>query len=134
MMAGRAAETMLGAMFVHGGWCTLQDPEPRVRAAGPLLARLRRTAPFLPGDQVLVTVNAAVHVAAGASLATGVLRRPAAAALALSLIPTTVAGHAFWEASDPAVRERELIQFGKNLAVLGGLLLAAEYPGDPDRQ
>ena len=33
--------------------------------------------------------------------------------------------HAFWKEQDPEVRERQKVQFLKNLGLLGGLLLAA---------
>ena len=69
--------------------------------------------------------NAAVQLAAGTLLALGRLPRLSALALAGSLAPTTAAGHPFWTVEDPAKRAQQRIQFNKNLAVLGGLLLAA---------
>jgi putative oxidoreductase len=129
--AGRA---LLAGVFVHGGWCTLREPAPRVHAAGPLLTWLREQIPGLPPDQAVVKANAAVHVTAGLLLAAGVFDRPAAAVLALSLIPTTAAGHPFWAISDPAQRDGEIIQFGKNLGIFGGLLLlACRRPGTGPR-
>ena len=44
-------------------------------------------------------------------------------ALIASLVPTTVAGHAFWEQEDPAARANHQIHFLKNLGVVGGLLM-----------
>jgi uncharacterized membrane protein YphA (DoxX/SURF4 family) len=120
-----AGRILLAGVFVHGGWCTLADPAPRMHAAGPLLAWLRKQIPGLPSDQAVVRANAAVHVTAGLLLAAGAFDRPAAALLAASLIPTTAAGHPFWAVSDPARRDSEIIQFTKNLGVLGGLLLLA---------
>ena len=38
------------------------------------------------------------------------------------MIPTTAAGHAFWEA-EGAERKAQEIQFLKNAALVGGLLL-----------
>ena len=58
-------------------------------------------------------------------LATGRFTRPAALVLAGTLIPTTAAGHAFWNNDDPAARNNNQIHFLKNLGLLGGLLLAA---------
>jgi putative oxidoreductase len=119
-LTGRA---LVAGVFVHSGWCTLRDPGSRVEAAGPLLARLRKHLPFLPGDETLVRANAMVHVGAGLLLAAGVFQRAAARLLALSLVPTTIAGHPFWEASDPARRDDELIQAVQNLGLLGALAL-----------
>ena len=49
----------------------------------------------------------------------------ASTVLAASLVPTTAAGHRFWEESDPDVRAQQQLQFVKNVSMLGGLLLAA---------
>jgi len=68
--------------------------------------------------------NAAVQVAAGALLALGKAPRLSALALAGSLIPTTLAGHSYWQIEDPATRKMQRIQFHKNLAMIGGLLFA----------
>jgi len=40
------------------------------------------------------------------------------------MVPTTVAGHAYWSHEDPAARAQHRIQFHKNLAMIGGLLFA----------
>jgi len=65
---------------------------------------------------------AAVQVVAGALLTTGRVPRTAALALAASLLPTTLAGHPFWEEEDPGQRAAQRIHFGKNTAIMGGLL------------
>jgi putative oxidoreductase len=119
-IAGRAA---IAAVFIHGGGCTLQDLEPRVQAAAPLLGRLRKRLRFLPGDKALVRATATVHVAAGLLLATGAFQRTASGVLFLSLVPTTIAGHPFWEISDPRQREMEMIQAIKNVGLGGALLV-----------
>jgi uncharacterized membrane protein YphA (DoxX/SURF4 family) len=72
-----------------------------------------------------VRINAAVQLGAGAMLAWGKLPRVSAAVLAGSLVPTTLAGHSFWEEQDPQARNTQRIQFFKNVSMLGGLLLAA---------
>jgi putative oxidoreductase len=117
---GRA---LVATAFVQGGIATLTDPAPRVEAAADFLAQLRRAAPWLPDDLTLVRINAATHVAAGALLAVGAWERQTAQILAASLVPTTIAGHPAWTESDPATRSMETIQLGKNLAMLGGLLV-----------
>jgi hypothetical protein len=40
-------------------------------------------------------------------------------------VPTTLAGHRYWEIEDPELRAQQRIHFLKNLTMLGGLLLAA---------
>jgi putative oxidoreductase len=42
-----------------------------------------------------------------------------------SLVPTTLAGHRFWEVTDKQARAAQRIHFLKNVAMLGGLILAA---------
>jgi putative oxidoreductase len=74
---------------------------------------------------LIVRGNAALQVLGGALLALGKAQRLSGLALAGSLIPTTVAGHAFWEIEDPAARKLQRVQFHKNLAMIAGLLLAA---------
>ncbi len=44
--------------------------------------------------------------------------------LAGSLVPTTLAGHAFWTVTDSVARKLQRIQFRKNMALIGGLLFA----------
>jgi putative oxidoreductase len=56
----------------------------------------------------------------------------AALALGASLVPTTFAGHRFWEEGDPKQRAAQKIHFLKNVGLLGGLLLAAlDTEGQP---
>ena len=72
-----------------------------------------------------------MQVAAGALLSFGIFRRSASVLLIGSLVPTTIAGHRFWEVGPTRRAKRQLTQFFKNLGLLGGLvLLAAENPHD----
>jgi uncharacterized membrane protein YphA (DoxX/SURF4 family) len=128
---------MLGAIFIASGARTLANPDPLVPRAkrvtdriGPLL---ERTDPRLPSSpRALTQINAAVQLGGGLLLATGHLTRPAAAVLAGTVIPTTIAGHSFWTYDDPAERHSQRIHFMKNLGLLGGLLLAAaDTEGQP---
>jgi len=121
----RMARPLLASMFVMGGADSLMNPEgkaERAKVVGPKVA-----SPFgLPEDPVtLVKINGAVQLVAGALLAIGKLPRLASLALAASLVPTTLAGHRFWDETDDRARAMQRIQFFKNLSMLGGLLLAA---------
>jgi putative oxidoreductase len=71
----------------------------------------------------VVRINGLLQVTAGLGLATGSLPRAAALLLAASLVPTTLAGHRFWDHSDAEDRFPQLVQFLKNAGLLGGLLL-----------
>ncbi len=120
----KIARPMLAAMFVVGGVDALKRPDPKVPVAEPVTDPL--AGPLgLPDDTAqLVRINGAVQIGAGLMLATGRLPRLAAAALAVSLVPTTLAGHRFWEA-EPDARAGQRIHFLKNVSMLGGLILAA---------
>jgi len=119
-----AARVLTGSTYVLLGFDALREPGGRVDQAAPVLAAIRKVAPLPEDDELVVRGNAAVMVAGGALLALGIAPRLSALALACSLIPTTLAGHSYWAVEDPAVRKQQRIQFHKNLAMLGGLLLA----------
>jgi putative oxidoreductase len=119
------ARALIAWVFIHGGAATLNNPEPRARMATTFLGRLREAIPCLPDDTTLVRANAAAQVTAGVLLAAGAWERQAAQMLAASLIPTTIAGHPFWSTPDPASRTDQAIQFGKNMGILGALILLA---------
>jgi len=117
---------MLASIFVSGGLEALRHPQPKVPAADPVAPRIAKRLPYLPEDtETLVKINAGVQVGAGALLALGRFPRLSSALLAGSLVPTTLAGHRFWEESDPGQRAQQQIHFFKNLGLLGGLMLAA---------
>ena len=119
-----AARALTGSTYVLLGFDALREPGGRVDQAAPVLASIRKVAPLPEHDELVVRANAAVMVASGTLLALGIAPRLSALALACSLIPTTVAGHRYWAIEDPAVRKQQRIQFHKNMAMLGGLLLA----------
>ena len=119
-----AARALTGSTYVLLGFDALREPGGRVDQAGPVLAAIRKVAPLPEDDELIVRGNAAVMVAGGTLLALGIAPRLSALVLACSLIPTTVAGHWYWTIEDPAVRKQQRIQFHKNVAMLGGLLLA----------
>ncbi|HEY0401480.1 MAG TPA: hypothetical protein VGD09_05640, partial [Blastococcus sp.] len=54
----------------------------------------------------------------------GRLPRLTALALSASVVPTTLAGHRFWEHTDPTERFGQISNFLKNAGLFGGLLLA----------
>jgi putative oxidoreductase len=115
------ARVALAAQFITGGTSALLEPPGR---------RAEQTARLgLPQPEALVRVNGATMVVAGTALALGLWPRAAAAALAGALVPTTLAGHRFWEEQDPSARRHQRIHFYKNLSMLGGVLLVlAERP------
>ena len=122
----RIARPLLASMYVVYGVRTLRHPAKDVQAAEPVVSRIADVLPErMPSDvATLVRIDALVKVGAGTMLALGKYPRVAAAVLAGSLVPTTVAGHPFWQEDDPAVRANQQMHFVKNLSMLGGLLIA----------
>lgn len=119
----RAARGMLGAIFVASGARAVANPERLVPQAKLVTDRLP---PVLEKDaRTLVQLNGLVQLAGGLLLTASRAPRPAAAVLAASLVPTTVAAHPFWAHDDPVQRQAQQVHFLKNLGLLGGLLLAA---------
>lgn len=130
MIVRRIARPMLAGVFVVSGVDVLRNPGSRVDVAAPTVNALQALSPapvrpLIPSDpETAVRVNAAAQVGAGLLLATGKFPRIAASVLTTSLVPTTAVGHQFWAESDQATRAAHRIHFTKNLAILGGLLLA----------
>jgi uncharacterized membrane protein YphA (DoxX/SURF4 family) len=116
---------MLAAMFVVGGLDQLKHPGRKVDTARPLVEKIAPAIGLPEDTELLVRANGAVMVGAGSLLALGWLPRIASAALAATLVPTTIAAHSYWQEQDPEVKARQRTQFLKNLGLLGGLLLAA---------
>ena len=131
MLVRRIARPLLAAPFVYGGISTLRKPQDRVPGAAPVVEKIADTADKqlpvqVPRDvQQWVTADAAVKVAAGSLFALGKLPRLTALVLSASIVPTTLAGHRFWEHEDPTERFGQISNFLKNTGLLGGLLLAA---------
>lgn len=120
-----AGRVLTAPVFITGGYAALTNPGGRVQAAAPVLDTIREYVPVLPDDdELLVRANGALQLAAGTTLLLGIKPRVSALALAGSLIPTTLAGHAFWK-FDGADAQTHKVHFSKNVAALGGLLLVA---------
>ncbi|GHO67989.1 membrane protein [Ktedonobacter sp. SOSP1-52] len=105
---------LLASIFISGGANTFMQPDGRaekVAAAG------------IPQPRQAAILNGAVMVVGGSALAAGIAPKLAATALLGALIPTTIVGHPFWKEETPAGKANQQVQFLKNLAAVGGLLL-----------
>ena len=83
----------LAAMFITGGADAMLAPGPRTAKAAEL------GVPFDP--ELAVRINGAAMLAAGVALAPGLWPCLAAGVLAGTLVPTTLAGHPYWQLDDP---------------------------------
>jgi uncharacterized membrane protein YphA (DoxX/SURF4 family) len=126
-LASVVARPMIAGMFVYGGLDAFRNPASKVPKASKVAPQIAGTVGLPTDTERLVKVNGAVQVGAGLALAAGMFPRLAALTLAGSLVPTTLAGHRFWEEEDDAVRKQQTVQFLKNLAMFGGLLMIVEH-------
>jgi putative oxidoreductase len=139
MILRRLARPLLASTFVYGGVNALRQTEGLAQMVKPFVdktidtigrARLPDTVPTDP--VTLVRADAVVKIVAGTALAFGKVPRLSALALLGTLVPTTVAGHPFWEAKDATERQEWLVHFLKNAGLAGGLLIAvADTEGRP---
>jgi putative oxidoreductase len=111
------ARCLFAVIFVASGYDTLTNPGHRTEVVAKTLP--------LPQPHLMVRINGASMLAGGAALALGVKSRLAALGLAAALVPTTYSGHQFWNQNDPAARRMQLVQFNKNVSLIGGLLTYA---------
>jgi uncharacterized membrane protein YphA (DoxX/SURF4 family) len=122
----RVARPLLAAIFVSSGIEEFLNPDPKVQAAAPLLAKGQDalSTDHYVEPSTFVQADAAVKIGAGLLLAFGWVPRLAATALAVSHIPTTVAEHPFRK-TNSGERAGQQAHFLKNAGLLGGLMLAA---------
>lgn len=128
------ARSMLASYFVVNGVKALRHPEefvpdvqpladkvvPLVNSALPASAR-----GYLPEDTAgLVKCSGALQIVGGLSLATGLGRRLGAGVLAVTMIPHVLVSHPL--KAKGAERSAVESQLRKNVALLGGVLLAAQ--------
>ena len=105
---------LLSGIFIFGGWGAFSKPGGRpkmVAAAG------------IPRPEQAVVLNGAIMILAGLLLSLSIAPKIAAALLIGSLVPTTIVGHPFWKEVPGPEREKQLLQFLKNLGLIGGLLM-----------
>lgn len=131
MLIRRLARPLLASTFVANGVETLMHPQSRVQEASNLVVKGQESLPSniassLPSDpDTMVKVTAAVQIAGGTLLALGKAPRPAALALAATVVPATVTEQNFWAETDPARKAVKRTAFLKDMGLLGGLMIAA---------
>jgi putative oxidoreductase len=112
---------LIALLFVPSGWGKLTG------IAGFTQTLANRGVPA-PG--VLGFVGAAVEFFGGVALALGIKTRAVALLLAVFTVAATLIAHRYWEFQD-AARLPQQINFYKNLAIIGGLLILASRGGGP---
>ncbi|MFW0151305.1 DoxX family membrane protein [Mycobacterium sp. smrl_JER01] len=130
MLIRRVARPMLSAVFISRGIEALRSPKPATDATRQTLEGLSKlpdpVGTNVPSNaETVAKVTAAVQIGGGLLLATGRLPRVASAALALSVVPSSLGGHAFWNETDPERKADERRAFVTDVSLIGGLIIAA---------
>jgi putative oxidoreductase len=111
---------LIAAIFLMSGIAKLTDPSGtavHMEGAG------------IPSAHALAIVAGIAEVAGGLSILFGFLARIGALGLIVFMILTTLLIHHFWDLGAPE-RLTQMVQFMKNLAIVGGLSLLVAYgPG-----
>lgn len=123
MDARTLARSMLAGVFVSGGIDALRNPETRTAVAEEAAVPIARTMGWSDDPTEIVKANGVVNMVAGTFLALGWMPRLAAFVLGLTLVPTTLGAHAYWKVDDVEERQAQMMQFLKNTAMLGGLIM-----------
>jgi putative oxidoreductase len=124
VLTRRLARSLLAGSFIVGGIDALREPGARAGKAASIGPDLAKRVGLPEDPETLVKINAGVMVAGGTLLALNKAPRLASVALIGSLVPTTLAGHPFWQESDAGPRTQQRMQFLKNAGMAGGLILA----------
>ena len=69
-----------------------------------------------------VQATGALMLAAGISVLAGIKPRQGLLAIVAFLVPTSLQMHRFWEEADPTKRQHEMVNFMKNMALVGAAL------------
>ena len=116
-LVGRA---LLASLFIWSGWGKLNGFSG---AAGYIASK------GIPMPQVLAALAIAMELGGGILLLIGLKARWIAWAFVGFLIVITPIFHNFWDVPDAQVRMQQ-INFMKNVAILGGMLMIAAFgPG-----
>ena len=82
----------------------------------------------VPAPDIAVTVSGLLILAGGLSILTGTQPKVGAALIATFLLGVSPQMHAFWKEEDAQQRMHEMVNFTKNMALVGASLLAAGRP------
>jgi putative oxidoreductase len=125
------ARPMLASVFFVGAVSALKNAPtlaPKAqRVTDKVVPAAQKAVPQVPiptDPVVIVRANAVLQIAAATALATGRMPRLASTVLAVSILPTTLAGHAFWDEDDPEKKKAQRLNFFKGISLVGGLLIA----------
>ena len=105
--------TIFGGFFAYSGINHLQHTENMGQYAA---------IKGVPAPEQAVQATGAMLLAGGLSVMMGFKPRLGLAALIAFLVPVTLQMHRFWEEADAQKRQAEMVQFMKNMALVGAAL------------
>lgn len=82
----------------------------------------------VPSPKAAVAFSGFLLLVGGLSILLGIYPRVGVIALVLFLVPVTFMMHAFWKIQDPQMKMGEMVNFTKNLALLGAVLMLLSIP------
>jgi putative oxidoreductase len=85
----------------------------------------------VPFASLAVPASGILALIGALSILLGYRARIGAWLLVLFLVPVTLTMHNFWSVSDPMVAQMQMINFMKNLSMLGGALLITQFGAGP---
>ena len=104
---------IFGGFFAYSGINHLQNSAGMAQYAG---------AKGVPAPQQAVQATGVMLLAGGLSIIAGLKPRQGLALITAFLVPVSFQMHRFWEEQDPQQRQMEMIQFMKNMALVGASL------------
>jgi len=104
---------IFGGFFAYSGINHLQNSAGMAQYAG---------AKGVPAPQQAVQATGVMLLAGGLSIIAGLKPRQGLALIIAFLVPVSFQMHRFWEEQDPQQRQMEMIQFMKNMALVGASL------------
>lgn len=84
-----------------------------------------------PSSPFLIVLSGLMEIVGALLIAVGCQAQFGAWLIVVFLIPVTLLMHAFWKVTDPQTKVHEMINFNKNLALLGAALLIAYFGSGP---
>jgi uncharacterized membrane protein YphA (DoxX/SURF4 family) len=104
---------IFGGFFAYSGINHLQHTDAMRQYAA---------AKGVPAPEQAVQATGALLIAGGVSIMAGFRPRQGLAAIIAFLVPVSLQMHRFWEEVDPQQRQNEMINFMKNMALVGAAL------------
>ena len=118
--AAALGRVLFSLIFIFSGFSHFQ---PSTMAYGASMG--------VPIPGVLVPLAGIMILIGGLSIAFGYQARWGALLIALFLIPTTLVMHNFWNYADPIMHQMQMVNFMKNIALLGASFLIMHFGSGP---